>query len=125
MNFNSDDLKRLEALISAASPAPVEWGAITGKTIEQHVEDFRSSLSWDTAVGTDLHGVYLSGSETVVCHTGNGPHSEANARLITFAINNFPKIAEHLRAALQQTKPPHEREPPHCPTCDCGAANQS
>lgn len=27
--------------------------------------------------------------------------------------------------AANPTKPPHEREPPHCPTCDCGAANQS
>jgi hypothetical protein len=42
--------------------------------------------------GTKLWGVSLDelaedGSVLVVCYTGNGPHSEANARLIVAAIN--------------------------------------
>lgn len=45
MNFNSDDLKRLEALISAASPAPVEWGTVTGKT---DGESFSITVTEDT-----------------------------------------------------------------------------
>lgn len=90
-----DELKLARGLIAAASQN-VEHGVIRNKTVEQHVDDFRRSLSWDTAVGTDLHGVYLDGSETVVCHTGNGPHSEANARLITFALNNLGKILDEL-----------------------------
>lgn len=96
--------QQIRELINAASQPPVEWGCVRGKTVDQHVADFRDSLSWYTAIGTDLHGVYLGGTETVVCHTGNGPHSEANARLITFALNNLGNLVdeiERLRTALQ------------------------
>jgi hypothetical protein len=42
--------------------------------------------------GTTLWGVTLDepdaeGRTVVICYTGNGPHSEANARLIVAAIN--------------------------------------
>jgi hypothetical protein len=92
----ADELAMIRELIAAASAPPVEWGTVRGKTIDQLVDDFRASLSWDTAVGTDLHGVYLKGCEAVVCHTGNGPHSEANAKLIDFALNNLGKLADEI-----------------------------
>lgn len=93
------ELERIGALIAAADLEPVEHGCVTGRTLAQHGFDFINSLSAETAVGTDLHGVYLTGTSTIVCHTGNGPRSEANARLITFALNNLPRIVEYLRAA--------------------------
>lgn len=104
---NENDLALMRELIAAASPPPVDWGCVRGKTVEQHVEDFRGSLNAETAVGADLHGVYLSGTEKVVCHTGNGPHSEANARLITFALNNLGKLVdevERLRAIVARNE---------------------
>lgn len=93
---NDLDLSQMRELIAAASPPPVDWGCVRGKSVEQHVEDFRGSMSADTAVGVDLHGVYLGGTETVVCHTGNGPTSEANAKLITFALNNLGKLVDEI-----------------------------
>lgn len=104
---DENDLARMRELIAAASQPPVDWGCVRGKTIEQHVEDFRGSLSAETAVGPDLHGVYLGGTEIVVCHTGNGPHSEANAKLITFALNNLGLLVdeiERLRAIVARNK---------------------
>lgn len=104
---NDLDLARMRELIAAASQPTVDWGCVTGKTIEQHVEDFRGSLGAETAIGSDLHGVYLGGTEIVVCHTGNGPHSEANAKLITFAFNNLGLLVdeiERLRAIVARNK---------------------
>jgi len=97
------ELQQIRDLLDAASSG-VEHGVVRGKTPEQHAADLRDSLNWDTAVTTDLHGVYLAGTETVVCHTGNGPHSEANARLITFALNNLRAMVDELersRSAAQ------------------------
>lgn len=98
-----EDIARVRELIAAAS-TNVELGCVTGKTAEQHAEGFRNSMECDTAVGIDLHGVYLAGSETVVCHTGNGPHSEANARLITFALNNLGKIIDEIERLQPSAK---------------------
>lgn len=86
-----EEIVQIREMIAVASTG-VEHGCVSGKSIAQHGLDFINSLGADTAVSADLHGVYLAGSETVVCHTGNGPHSEANARLITFALNNLGLI---------------------------------
>lgn len=93
--MNTEDMQKIRELIAAASTG-VDHGCVRGKSIAQHGLDLINSMSSDTAVGTDLHGVYLAGSETVVCHTGNGPHSEANARLITFALNNLGKLVDEI-----------------------------
>lgn len=97
-----EDIQKIRELLAGASQPPVEWGCVSGKTIDEHVEGFRSSMSAETAVGQDLHGVYLGDSETVVCHTGNGPHSAANAKLITFALNNLGKLLDEIER-LQPT----------------------
>lgn len=94
--MTQDEMEQMRSLIAAATPAPVEWGTVKGKTIEEHVADFRDSMSAETAVSSDLHGVYIAGTETIVCHTGNGPTSEANAKLITFALNNLGKLVDEL-----------------------------
>ncbi len=87
------DRQQIKELLDAASQPPVEHGFVGPLTVEEHLQHLRSSLSWEGASDT-IHGVYLEDGETVVCHTGNGPHSEANARLITFAINNLRKLVE-------------------------------
>lgn len=57
--------------------------------------------------GTRLWGVTLAekdkeGRTLVICYTGNGPHSEANARLITAAVNalNITQPAAAIRALI-------------------------
>jgi hypothetical protein len=60
------------------------------KTIEDVAETTAASAL--KSRGTTLWGVTLpelaeDGSVNVICYTGNGPHSEANARLIAAAVN--------------------------------------
>jgi hypothetical protein len=55
--------------------------------------------------GTTLCGVTLDelddeGRTVVICYTGNGPHSEANARLIAAAVNAL-NITEPVRAGVE------------------------
>jgi hypothetical protein len=55
------------------------------ETVEQVAETTAHSARQGD--GTTLHGVTLTGDDdgVVVCYTGNGPTSEANARLIAAA----------------------------------------
>jgi len=63
--------------------------------------------------GTKLWGVTLDekdeeGRTLVICYTGNGPHSEANARLIVAAINALNITQE---VAVISTVQPLGRDP--------------
>lgn len=93
-----EDLKRFRELIDAAS-SNVQYGLISGRTVEEHADDFRESLS-KGKIGADgkvdLWGVYLKDTSIPVCHTGNGPTSEANARLIEFLFNSATFIFDEL-----------------------------
>lgn len=66
----------------------IEWGAVNNKTDEQHIEDFRDTLAITRAAHQmpnglqSLHGCYLPGSSTIVCHTGTSPNSGDHARII-------------------------------------------
>lgn len=74
---------------------PVEWGAIGPKTDEEHLDDFRRTLTITrdshgvTEEQTSLHGVYLRGTETVLCHTGNSPNGGSTALIIAGLWNGF------------------------------------
>jgi len=86
-------------LRSEATPAPVEHGRVSGKQIEEHARDFEESLSKGEIAGDGkivLWGVYIAGTDTPVCHTGNGPTSERNARFIEFCFNNMDAIFDAL-----------------------------
>lgn len=66
----------------------IEWGAVANKTDEQHIADFADSLRitrehFGLEPGNHaLHGCYLAGTETVVCHTGTSPNSPTHAQII-------------------------------------------
>jgi hypothetical protein len=78
-----DDLKRRMIAVGK-----IEWGAIKAKTDEQHIADFANTLAItrkDHDLPEDpreLHGVFIAGTETVVCHTGTSPNSPAHAQII-------------------------------------------
>jgi hypothetical protein len=101
------ELLLVRQLRAEATPAPVEHGCVSGKFIDEHAEDFRHSLL-QGEIGGDgsirLWGVYLAGTNTPICHTGNGPTSEQNARFIEFCFNNMEAILTSLgRSDLQLT----------------------
>lgn len=66
----------------------IQWGAVSNKTDEQHIADFADSLRitrehFGLEPGPHaLHGCYLEGTETVVCHTGTSPNSPTHAKII-------------------------------------------
>ena len=86
------------------TPAPVEVGILEGKTIVEQVAWYSESLSQGAIHDglVDVWGVYISGTDTPICHTGNGPASEANARFITKCFNEYANLeriaAEAVRA---------------------------
>lgn len=72
----------------------VDWGATAPKSDEDHLEDFRGSLAktrehFSTEGPQRLHGLYLEGTETVLCHTGTSPNSGENARVLAGVWNQL------------------------------------
>jgi hypothetical protein len=71
----------------------VEWGATDRLTDAGHIEHLTNSLRLtrehfnfeDTPVA--MHGLYLEGTEKVLCHTGTSPNSAPNAQALAGAWN--------------------------------------
>lgn len=70
-----------------------EWGATEELTSEGHLAHLEKSLRltrehFDYAdIPVKMHGLYLDGTETVLCHTGTSPNSSINAQALTGAWN--------------------------------------
>jgi hypothetical protein len=101
--ITKEEIAKIRELIAAATPPRVEHGVVKNKVIGEHENDFGDSLllgerNQDGTV--DLHGVYVGMSEMIVCHTGNGPRSAANAQLIEFAINNLGKLLDEMEVLI-------------------------
>lgn len=73
----------------------VEWGATAELVAAEHIADFTETLRLTREhfnyedVPVQLHGLYLKGAETVVCHTGTSPNSPTIARTLAGLWNNF------------------------------------
>lgn len=71
----------------------VEWGATAELTEIGHVAHLTETLrltrkQFDCEdVPVPMHGLYLEGMETVLCHTGTSPNSGANAQALAGAWN--------------------------------------
>lgn len=81
----------LEAIINDLHPESRdciwEWGEVPAKSDEEHCQDFAGSLSktrqyFDLAGNLPLSGVYVPGSDRVLCHTGTSPTAGQRARFI-------------------------------------------
>lgn len=78
---------------------PVEWGRSFEQTDEQHVADFVDTLRitrehFGTVGETEIHGVYLAGTNTVLAHTGSSPNSPQHARILVGAWNHLVEQAK-------------------------------
>ena len=75
---------KMRELAQKATPGPVEVGVIP-HDIEQQVAWYREALL-QGAVESDgtikVYGVFIAGTDTPICYTGNGPTSIANAYFI-------------------------------------------
>lgn len=83
----------------------VHWGATAAKPDAEHVENFATTLQLTRAhFGTEgdqqLDGVYLQGTDIVICHTGTSPNSPIHARAITGAWNYLYDLAAYEHASL-------------------------
>lgn len=79
----------------------VEWGAVAPKPDAQHLSYFKDTLDITRANfglkgDQSLNGVYLDGTEVVLCHTGISPNSPENARIIV-ALWNY--LHDKIKAA--------------------------
>ena len=102
----TQDQVLLEMAKAAASIGKVEWGATAEKSAEKHAEDTRNSveLTADRFGQTDpqsMHGLYLAGTETILCHTGTSPNSPTHARILTALWNRFVEESQELLEADQ------------------------
>lgn len=69
-----------------------EWGAVPARPDAEHVANFAKTLRitrehFSTEGPQELHGVYVAGSDVVICHTGTSPNSGVHARAIVGAWN--------------------------------------
>lgn len=74
-----------------------EWGATAPQNDEQHVEDFKISLRktrehFGLEGPQPLHGCYVQGTDTVLCHTGTSPTAGHRARFIASTDPQLIKI---------------------------------
>ena len=73
---------------------PVEWGTTPEHDAEGHGNHVRESVEmtmqhFNIEGPTMMHGLYLAGTETVVCHSGMSPNSSTIARILTVLWNKF------------------------------------
>lgn len=75
------------------SMGKVEWGATAALDHAGHIEHLAGSLRMTREhfnfddVPIQMHGLYLEGGETVLCHTGTSPNSGPNAQALAGAWN--------------------------------------
>lgn len=86
VTFSIDIPNDLETRIRAAGP--VQWGQTGAKPDAEHLAEFATTLSetrkyFATEGDAELHGLYLDGTNFVICHTGVSPNSPLHARILT------------------------------------------
>jgi hypothetical protein len=92
---------------AAVSIERVEWGSTDALDATGHAAQTKSSVEttaekFDQEGPQEMHGLYLTGTETVLCHTGTSPNSPTHARIMTALWNHFVDNAE---AAAKEPKP--------------------
>lgn len=69
-----------------------EWGSVSARSAEEHGKHVEQSVrmtaeNFGQTEPQAMHGLYIEGTETVICHTGTSPNSPINARALTGAWN--------------------------------------
>jgi hypothetical protein len=94
-----DDNVLKEMQQAAVSIGRVEWGSTHALDATGHARQANFSVKttaekFDQEGPQEMHGLYLSNTETVLCHTGTSPNSPTHARIMTALWNNFVENAE-------------------------------
>jgi hypothetical protein len=102
----------LVAVLLAVGEA--EWGSTAELDADGHAEHTRTSVSITAAhfgqTGPQaMHGLYVRGSDTVICHAGTSPNSPQIARALTGAWN---RLVADARAQASEASAPQPRDPP-------------
>jgi hypothetical protein len=76
-----------------------EWGATKPMSMTQHKIHVGNSIkitneNFEQEGPQKMHGLYLLGSNTVLCHTGTSPNSGTHARILAALWNRFVEEAE-------------------------------
>jgi len=71
-----------------------EWGSVSARSAEEHGAHVCESVkmtaeNFGQTEPQAMHGLYVEGSETVICHTGTSPNSPTNARALAGAWNHL------------------------------------
>jgi uncharacterized protein YfaS (alpha-2-macroglobulin family) len=87
------DLAKLVINIGVA-----EWGSTHAETADGHADHVRESVRktaehFGQTEPQQMHGLYIAGTETVICHTGTSPNSPQIARALTGAWNNLVELS--------------------------------
>lgn len=67
---------------------PADWGATEAKSAEAHGADTVDSVlataeNFGQSGDQRMSGLYVAGTNTVICHTGTSPNSAETARILT------------------------------------------
>ena len=95
----------MEMQKAALSIGHVEWGSTHELDAQGHADQTKSSVEITADnFGQEglqrMHGLYLQGTETVLCHTGTSPNSPTHARIMTALWNRF---VDEAHAAINST----------------------
>lgn len=92
---------------------PADWGATEAMSAEKHGADTANSVRLTAAhfgqtEDQRMSGLYMAGTDIVICHTGTSPNSAKTARILTGLWNHAVQQAKDARAALN-AEPGHDR----------------
>lgn len=110
MTIDNDDLNAIEALANACLDGGdgFLWGEQSFETPEAMVEEFADVVrktfgrtpGEHTKTLCSVHKPDREGGSIIICHTGNGPTSEAHARFFSVA----PKAVRQLVAEVRRLR---------------------
>jgi hypothetical protein len=97
-------IEELKALLTAATPTPWQWGVHSEPTLTElgdyakTMMEKRDGLTCHMAFISDPEDADNEGKYLTTAVVGNGPTSEANAKLIVWAVNALPHLLAELDA---------------------------
>jgi Lar family restriction alleviation protein len=103
-SIRADERDIPEDIVTAVTAVgEVEWGSTPAHDADGHADHVRDSVNMTAEhFGQDgpqeMHGLYLKGTDIVLCHTGTSPNSPQHARALAGAWNHLVARADAIRA---------------------------
>lgn len=87
----------------------VDWGRSEPKPDAEHVADFTRTLAetrshFGMSGDRELHGLYLAGTDVVLCHTGTSPNGAIHARTLAGLWNALVESVERRQAGIEELR---------------------